>query len=158
MTRQNVCITTRTGFFEPLYICMSLRECFHSHVDRPKNCDDEMLPLVYFCHGGGFCLGHIATYEKELIKIARECHVCVIYCDYRMAPEYKCPIAVQDCYDALIVFNCVPHSSNRLCWTTTRSTILIQKRSFCLVILQEEIYVKTCVKCSPKLLTSPSTR
>ncbi|KAK8793326.1 hypothetical protein WA158_004685 [Blastocystis sp. Blastoise] len=90
VVREHFCITTSTGFFEPLY------------VYRPKDAIEEKLPIIFFCHGGHWCLGNIHEYEQHLIKISRQCHACVVYVDYRKAPEYKFPIPIEDCYNALI--------------------------------------------------------
>ena len=51
--------------------------------------------LVYF-HGGGYCLGSIATHRALVARIARESGVRVLSVGYRLAPEHPHPAAVED--------------------------------------------------------------
>jgi acetyl esterase/lipase len=51
--------------------------------------------LVYF-HGGGYCLGSIATHRGLVARISREAGVCVLSVGYRLAPEHPHPAAVAD--------------------------------------------------------------
>jgi acetyl esterase len=56
--------------------------------------------LLYF-HGGGFTVGSIGTHDilcRELAALAR---CTVVSLGYRLAPERRFPIAVDDCWDAL---------------------------------------------------------
>ena len=56
--------------------------------------------LVMKFHGGGFVLGGHDVEEIENRLLAVEGGAVVASVDYRMAPEYKFPYAVNDCYDA----------------------------------------------------------
>ncbi|OAL33235.1 hypothetical protein AYO20_07552 [Fonsecaea nubica] len=59
--------------------------------------------LVLKAHGGGWVLGNHQVEEVENRMLAAE-HgggAVVVSVDYRMAPEYKFPYAVNDCFDAL---------------------------------------------------------
>lgn len=51
--------------------------------------------LVYL-HGGGYCLGSIATHRALVARIARESGVRVLSVGYRLAPEHPHPAAVED--------------------------------------------------------------
>ena len=55
--------------------------------------------LVYF-HGGGWVIGTADTYQVAGRKLANATGCKVFVPSYRMAPEYKYPIAVEDCYAA----------------------------------------------------------
>jgi len=55
--------------------------------------------LVYF-HGGGFVIGSIETHDALCRMIANAAGVVVASVDYRLAPEYKYPAAVDDAYAA----------------------------------------------------------
>ena len=55
--------------------------------------------LVYF-HGGGWVIGTADTYQVAARKLANATGCKVFVPTYRMAPEYKYPIAVEDCYAA----------------------------------------------------------
>jgi acetyl esterase len=64
--------------------------------------DAENLPVILFFHGGGFVLSNINSHDRVCRRIARDNNAVVISVDYRLAPEYKFPIPVQDCYDATV--------------------------------------------------------
>jgi len=51
--------------------------------------------LVYL-HGGGYCLGSIATHRALVARIARESGVRVLSVGYRLAPEHPHPAAIED--------------------------------------------------------------
>lgn len=54
--------------------------------------------IIYF-HGGGFVHGNIDTYDHLCSKIALKTNCLVISVDYKLAPEYKFPIALEECYE-----------------------------------------------------------
>jgi acetyl esterase len=61
----------------------------------------EDRPALVYMHGGGFVLGD-ADGDKELpALLAAEVGAVVVSVDYRLAPEYPFPAAVEDCYAAL---------------------------------------------------------
>jgi len=51
--------------------------------------------LVYL-HGGGYCLGSVATHRALVARIARESGVRVLSVGYRLAPEHPHPAAIDD--------------------------------------------------------------
>lgn len=51
-----------------------------------------------FFHGGGWVIGNIDNYNKVCSIMARETGHLVISVDYRLAPENKFPIGLEDCY------------------------------------------------------------
>ncbi len=51
--------------------------------------------LVYF-HGGGFVLGSIASHENVCAEIADRVPCVVVSVDYRLAPEAKFPLGLDD--------------------------------------------------------------
>ena len=64
--------------------------------------DAENLPVIMFFHGGGFVLSDINSHDMVCRRIARDNKAVVISVDYRLAPEYKFPIPLHDCYDATV--------------------------------------------------------
>ncbi len=54
--------------------------------------------LLIFFHGGGWVVGNIDTYSNVCSNMAKQTGCAVISVDYRLAPEYKFPTAVEDCY------------------------------------------------------------
>lgn len=81
--------------------------------DKPLMCGDREIPLrifapdesimhppiIYF-HGGGWVIGNIDSYTQVCARLARITRHTVISVDYRLAPEYPFPAAVDDCYFA----------------------------------------------------------
>lgn len=58
-------------------------------------------PALLFLHGGGFAIGSIATHDTLCRELARLSGCAVVSLDYRLAPEHKFPIAVNDAWDGL---------------------------------------------------------
>jgi acetyl esterase/lipase len=59
------------------------------------------LPLLVFFHGGGFCIGDVASYDHLTRFFAREGRIAVLSVDYRLAPEHRFPRAHEDGFAAL---------------------------------------------------------
>lgn len=59
------------------------------------------LPVHVFLHGGSFWLGSVAEYEPLCRWYASRVGCAVISVEYRLAPEWPYPTAVEDCYAAL---------------------------------------------------------
>jgi acetyl esterase len=57
--------------------------------------------LVYF-HGGGFVFGNLDTHDAVCRALAKESGAVVISVDYRLSPEHKFPVAVDDSYAATV--------------------------------------------------------
>ncbi|KAH8703863.1 lipase esterase family protein [Talaromyces proteolyticus] len=58
--------------------------------------------LFFNAHGGGFVTGNTETEEAQNRLIAVKNGAVVVSVDYRRAPEYPYPFAVNDCFDVLI--------------------------------------------------------
>lgn len=58
------------------------------------------LPLLVYFHGGGFTIGSIASHEVLCGQLSHLAQCAVLSIDYRLAPEHKFPVAVQDAWDA----------------------------------------------------------
>lgn len=56
----------------------------------------ERLPALVFCHGGGWCIGDIESYDVLCRELANGAGIAVISLDYRLAPEHPFPAAFQD--------------------------------------------------------------
>lgn len=53
-------------------------------------------PLLLFFHGGGWVLGSLASHDNAARFLAKHAGVRVLSVDYRLAPEYPFPAAVED--------------------------------------------------------------
>lgn len=51
---------------------------------------------IVYLHGGGYLFGSIATYRRRAIKLSYKCSAEVIVPEYRLAPEYPYPAALED--------------------------------------------------------------
>lgn len=61
--------------------------------------------LVFF-HGGGWVTGNIDSYERVCMELAIATGHTVLAVDYRLAPEYKFPAGVEDCYAVVRTILC----------------------------------------------------
>lgn len=55
--------------------------------------DDRTL---LYLHGGGYCIGSIATHRQLVAGLSRASGAAVLSLDYRLAPEHPFPAAVED--------------------------------------------------------------
>lgn len=79
-------ITTRDGYPMP------------AHLYAPTR---EKLPVLVYFHGGGFTIGSVATHDVLCRKLSHLAHCAVLSVEYRLAPEYKFPVAHDDAWDAV---------------------------------------------------------
>jgi acetyl esterase len=63
--------------------------------------DNATKPLLIFFHGGGWVLGDLNGVENICRFLALHAGCIVISVDYRLAPEFKFPAAVEDGYAAV---------------------------------------------------------
>ena len=54
--------------------------------------------VIFYIHGGGYILGHGVSCIGEAIPMAAQNGYKVICVDYRMAPEYPFPAAIDDAF------------------------------------------------------------
>ena len=65
-------------------------------IYRPT--DNDNLPAVIFCHGGGFVFGSLDTHDALCRALAVHSDCVIVAVDYRLAPEYPFPAAADDCW------------------------------------------------------------
>ena len=70
---------------------------------RPRTLRESngLAPCLVFFHGGGWVIGDLDTHDVVCRKLADEGQLLVISVDYRRAPEYKFPAAVDDAVAAM---------------------------------------------------------
>lgn len=70
---------------------------YRPEIPRPR----EQTPLVVLIHGGGFILGDNKQLNPYARAISTLLDATVVSISYRLAPEFKFPIAAYDCWDSL---------------------------------------------------------
>jgi acetyl esterase len=58
-------------------------------------------PVILFIHGGGFVMGSIEDSHIMVSKLARVTGWIIVSVEYRLAPEFPFPAALEDCFAAL---------------------------------------------------------
>lgn len=61
-------------------------------------CGISSTPIIIYIHGGGWVTDNPANYQRISVKMAKRLKSIIISIDYRLAPEYKFPIGLEDCY------------------------------------------------------------
>ena len=62
----------------------------------------DLRALIVWAHGGGFCLGSIDEIDDFCRALAEACRCAVASIEYRLAPEHKFPVAVEDVEAAVL--------------------------------------------------------
>lgn len=62
----------------------------------------EIKPAFIFIHGGGFFAGSTDVVGNACKYLAQKSGAKVFSVDYRLAPEHKFPLGLNDCYDSLL--------------------------------------------------------
>ena len=60
----------------------------------------DALPCLIYFHGGGWVLGTLDSTNAICRAVANRAGCVVVSVDYRLSPEYKFPIPLDDCYAA----------------------------------------------------------
>lgn len=60
--------------------------------------DEKSNKALLFFHGGGWVTGTVDTYNKTCARLAKETKQIVVSVEYRLAPEFPYPAALEDCY------------------------------------------------------------
>ncbi|POX38031.1 hypothetical protein C3486_25330 [Streptomyces sp. Ru73] len=67
----------------------------------PRAAGDGALPVVVFCHGGGFVICDLDSHDTMCREMANATGALVVSVDYRRAPEHRFPAAAEDAYAVL---------------------------------------------------------
>lgn len=91
-----------------MYPIKEIREMFvptrtedaHIYVHYPLG-GNAPYPLYVNIHGGGFVKGHFQVDELFCRKIVNKVGCVVVDIDYKLAPEFMFPYALNECYDVI---------------------------------------------------------
>ena len=70
-------------------------------IYRPSGLDSERLPVYVHFHGGGWVLGDLDSHDVLSRSICIQSGVLVVSVDYRLAPDYAFPAALDDAWDSV---------------------------------------------------------
>jgi acetyl esterase len=59
-------------------------------------------PLIVYYHGGGWMQGSLETADAACRELCMESAMNLVSIDYRLSPEHKFPVAVEDAWSALL--------------------------------------------------------
>mgnify|MGYP000048516445 FL=1 len=62
--------------------------------------DGEKYPVLLFFHGGGWVTESVENYDRVCSRMAQFTGHIVMSVEYRLAPEYRFPVPLEDCYAA----------------------------------------------------------
>ena len=65
----------------------------------PDNKED--MPIVLYIHGGAFMTGDHTQFENQCRFIAEKAQACVVFPEYRLAPENPFPAGIEDASEIL---------------------------------------------------------
>ena len=80
-------------------------------IHRPAKLPAKNAPALIFYHGGGHVAGSPASHRNLCRPISHEVNCAVLAPDYRLAPEHKFPVGINDC---LAVFDAVVEQAGEL--------------------------------------------
>lgn len=58
--------------------------------------NDRKAPCLIYYHGGGWVIGNVQDYDRVCRALAEKAGIVVASVDYRLAPEHKFPVPVDD--------------------------------------------------------------
>jgi len=71
-------------------------------VYHPPSATDasSRLPLIVFCHGGGWLSGNLDTEDHMCRTVCAQAACIVVSVDYRIFPFVNFPVPIEDSFDA----------------------------------------------------------
>lgn len=69
-------------------------------ITKPKNAG-ELLPIIYYIHGGGWVMGDNVTHRRFVCELAEDVPAAVVFPIYPQAPEGQFPYVTEDLFKAL---------------------------------------------------------
>ncbi|KAJ7476453.1 Alpha/Beta hydrolase protein [Mycena latifolia] len=67
----------------------------------PREGENGGFPILVWLHGGGWVLGNLDMDDFYLRRISVDFRLSIVNVDYRLAPEHRFPIGLNDSYTAL---------------------------------------------------------
>ena len=67
-------------------------------IYAPSQRGEGLLPCLFFYHGGGFLFGTVYRQENLCQRFVKHVGCVVVSVEYRLAPQWKAPAQLLDCY------------------------------------------------------------
>lgn len=81
---------------------LELRPDLKARLYRPNlDSSRSAVPVLIYAHGGGFASGNLESHDVFLRALCQDSSVAILALDYRLAPEYPFPAALEDLNYAL---------------------------------------------------------
>lgn len=71
-----------------------------AELSLPENARTDA--IIFYIHGGGMVCGNAESSRGYASMLAKETDIPVYSISYRLAPENKCPAAIEDCWNAYL--------------------------------------------------------
>ena len=74
-------------------------------IHRPAKLPTKHAPALIYYHGGGYVSGSLESHRNLCRQLSHDVNCAVVAVDFRLAPENKFPIGINDClaaYDAVV--------------------------------------------------------
>ena len=74
------------------------------HYYRPDNAGQDVTPVVYYCHGGGYLIGSATMFGNDFREMANRLGATVFSVEYTLAadPTHTYPIELMEAYAGLV--------------------------------------------------------
>lgn len=70
-------------------------------IIRPKDTDQEKLPVILYIHGAGWVFGNAHTHDRLIRELAVGSEAAIVFPEYSLSPEAKYPTAIEEIYAVL---------------------------------------------------------
>lgn len=67
-------------------------------IVRPATYVTGLLPVVIYCHGGGWILGNYHTHDRLIRELANGTNCAIVFVNYTPSPEAQFPTAIEEVY------------------------------------------------------------
>ena len=93
-------------FMHPAFVSSQEFDCgewgrIPVYVVRPQNAAPAQ-DVIFYIHGAGWVYGSFHTHEKLVRELAARTNAVVVFPEYSRSPEAKFPVAIEQCYHALL--------------------------------------------------------
>ncbi|WP_028694444.1 alpha/beta hydrolase [Pseudomonas cremoricolorata] len=74
--------------------------CIEARLYRAAGTGERALPCILYLHGGGYVVGSLDSHDSICRRLAADGEFAVLAPAYRLAPEQRFPVAVNDAQDS----------------------------------------------------------